>query len=298
MPWLRPWRPPKPSVPRCGNRLQGALRGTVHLSARAGFSALLAAVAGGRLRRASTAIVAVSRAEPEADSATLAHRGEVDAALDSAWKHLDRVLRDDVGLNSAVEDQARTYGEVTPTGARRLAEALGLSQAGFGSSHFVDLGSGCGKLVTQAYLEWPAVKRAVGVELCPERTAQAKQAWSKLVASGTAASLRGSMLQQNVSQRTVQEDLVLVQGDLLEADISQATHIFVSSLCFGEELLAAVCSKLGREASSLRRAATLTALPHSRAAGLRYTGSVFAEMTWTGVEGTRVWLYERQESQH
>ncbi|OLQ05143.1 hypothetical protein AK812_SmicGene11704 [Symbiodinium microadriaticum] len=95
------------------------------------------------------------------------------------------------------------------------------------------------------------------------------------------------------------EEVELIQGDLLDADISQATHIFVSSLCFGEKLLALwlqaeVTRKLGREASALRCAATLTALPQSRAAGLRYRGSVFAEMTWTGVEGTRVWLYELQ----
>eukprot|EP00439_Symbiodinium_sp_Y106_P048505 s15_g6.t1 len=292
----RLWWRQGPSLSQAAGRVRG---GSPHLAACRGCSTLLAAAAVGRIRRASTAIVAVSRSEPEADGATIEHRRKVDAALQGAWDGLDRALRDDGGshgLNSAVDDQARTYGEVTVAGARHLSRAMGLDAAGTSTSQFLDMGSGCGKLVAQAYLEWPAVKRSVGIELCPERTAQAQQAWSKLVASGAAAGLRGTLLQRAVDQVAVQQEVELIQGDLLDADISQATHIFVSSLCFGEELLAEVTRKLGREASALRCAATLTALPQSRAAGLRYRGSVFAEMTWTGVEGTRVWLYELRSS--
>ena len=76
---------------------------------------------------------------------------------------------------------AGTYGELAPAGARRLAARWGLLQEGH--STFGDLGSGVGKLVAQAYLEWPGVARAFGVELSKSRAQRALEAWQALLLS-------------------------------------------------------------------------------------------------------------------
>jgi len=73
-----------------------------------------------------------------------------------------------------------TYGEVTPAGARRVFAALGLLDADGAHDDpyvFLDLGSGVGKLVVQAYLELPLVVRSIGVELSPTRSLHASEAW-------------------------------------------------------------------------------------------------------------------------
>ena len=79
-------------------------------------------------------------------------------------------------------------------------------------------------------------------------------------------------------------DLDLLEADLLEADVRDATHIYLSSLCFGDDLMAKIVLKLKAEAQCLRRIASLRSLPCSREAGFRYTGDVDVEMTWTGAQ--------------
>ncbi|CAL1151479.1 unnamed protein product [Cladocopium goreaui] len=88
----------------------------------------------------------------------------------------------------------------------------------------------------------------------------------------------------------VLQDVKLVEGDMLAADVGEATHIFLSSLCFGPQLMEQITEKLSKEAVKLQCLATLRALPRSNSV-FRYTGAVFAEMTWTGVEGTAIRLY-------
>ncbi|CAJ1343481.1 unnamed protein product [Effrenium voratum] len=242
----------------------------------------------GRYAKPVTALVPLTKDEPEASEAVVAHRRRVDRALAEVWKsrsgfecRVDPDPQED-GLNPT------TYGEVTASGARHLARAMGLDEAQAGPFVFMDLGSGVGKLVVQAYLEWPSVRSAVGIELAKERAEEASEAWACLLSSGLAQSLRSAL-----GGGVAGEDVHLLQGDMLTADLSQATHIFISSLCLGDHLLGKLVEKLSREATSLHSLASLRALPRSRTAGFCYVGSIYAEMTWTGVEGTRVLLYRR-----
>ncbi|CAJ1422810.1 unnamed protein product [Effrenium voratum] len=242
----------------------------------------------GRYAKPVSALVPLTKDEPEASEAVVAHRRRVDRALAEVWKsrsgfecRVDPDPQED-GLNPT------TYGEVTASGARHLARAMGLDEAQAGPFVFMDLGSGVGKLVVQAYLEWPSVRSAVGIELAKERAEEASEAWACLVSSGLAQSLRSAL-----GGGVAGEDVHLLQGDMLTADLSQATHIFISSLCLGDHLLGKLVEKLSREATSLNSLASLRALPRSRTAGFCYVGSIYAEMTWTGVEGTRVLLYRR-----
>ncbi|CAK0834695.1 unnamed protein product [Prorocentrum cordatum] len=154
---------------------------------------------------------------------------------------------------------------------------------------FFDLGSGVGRLVAQAYLEWPAVRRAVGVELSAERAARGTAAWAALAASGEALALRRGALSLRPEGGggapgcSPAADVQLLEGDLLLADLAEATHVYLSSLCFGDALLARVAERLVRDAPRLRAVASLRALPSGRPPGLRYTGSVEAAAALPGV---------------
>lgn len=226
------------------------------------------------------------------------HRQKVDDILRDAWRGIDGY--DTTGNDRESGDfemdggfSPTTYGELTPSGARHLARAMGIDQTDAKSGPFVfmDLGSGLGKLVVQAYLEWPSVRRSVGIEIAAERAKSASQAWGSLVLSGEAHQLRNELMGISGRPRSnVDEDVKLVEGDMLAADVGEATHIFLSSLCFGPQLMEQITEKLSKEAVKLQCLATLRALPRSNSV-FRYTGAVFAEMTWTGVEGTAIRLY-------
>ena len=53
----------------------------------------------------------------------------------------------------------------------------------------------------------------------------------------------------------------LIEGDLFELDISKATHMYIASLCFSEEMLERLVDKIEREGTNLQIVATIRALP-------------------------------------
>eukprot|EP00928_Gymnodinium_smaydae_P025025 TRINITY_DN20070_c0_g1_i1.p1 TRINITY_DN20070_c0_g1~~TRINITY_DN20070_c0_g1_i1.p1 ORF type:complete len:375 (-),score=87.80 TRINITY_DN20070_c0_g1_i1:67-1143(-) len=89
-----------------------------------------------------------------------------------------------------------TYGEVTPIGVRQIGRELQLDslEALEEPVVFADLGSGVGKLAVQAFLEFPRLSRAIGVELSSSRASSARAAWQAMQASGDAGRLRAMAL--------------------------------------------------------------------------------------------------------
>eukprot|EP00434_Breviolum_minutum_P008394 symbB.v1.2.007407.t2/scaffold452.1/size203995/20 len=149
------------------------------------------------------------------------------------------------------------YGELAPNGARRLAEQWGLCRHRSDTkATFADLGSG-----VQSYLEWPGVKRALGVELSTTRAKHAWEAWESLLLNDEAFELRQMALSLAGEDEAPNpaEEVQLLKGDLLDVDISEATHVYVSSLCFPESLIFDVSMKL-KEAPQLRAVASLQPL--------------------------------------
>ena len=129
---------------------------------------------------------------------------------------------------------------------------------------FFDLGSGGGRLVIQSHLELPSVIKSVGIELSPSRAKVATQTWENIVQNGDAQRIRKlaessiwGMEQNNDFIATVE----LHEGDLFELDISHATHMYVSSLCFSEDMLVRLVEKIEREGTSLQIVASLRLLP-------------------------------------
>lgn len=72
------------------------------------------------------------------------------------------------GRNVVFPCRGFVYGEITAQGMRRLARRVTLNQ----SDCFYDLGSGIGRAVLQAFLEF-GVHRSVGIELASTRHHQA-----------------------------------------------------------------------------------------------------------------------------
>ena len=154
-----------------------------------------------------------------------------------------------------------TYGEVTTIGARQLFYHMGLS----GTKEevpedeeglvFMDLGSGVGKLVVQAFMELPRISQAIGIELAPVRHQHALAAWKELEAA--ASEVRKS--REPVRDATLE----LLEADIFDADLSKATHLYISSLCFSDAMMHRLAAKLEQEAPRLQCVATLRAFPMS-----------------------------------
>ena len=240
---------------------------------------------------------------------------------------LEQDTLDDVSVIAA-RGRPSTYGEITTLGARQLFGAMGLmdcpesSQKGSQENppiHFFDLGSGTGKLVGQVILELPnsSVYKATGIELSPSRHESAVRAKEALLGSSGVSFDRDknnyygridgfdlSLSQENDNK------LELLQGDLFDADLSTATHIYVASLCFPRDLMVRLEERLltllqyrdqqhkdsqseeedgGTQNCALKWVTTLQPFPNN-------LGGIspvvrFMEMSWTKPLGCAVYVY-------
>ena len=147
--------------------------------------------------------------------------------VQDAWRQTDALIAaywssgDGFGGN---EGKEYTYGEVTGVGVRQLAYAMEVPSAEDSSITFYDLGSGVARLVIQMVLDNPvAINKSVGVELSKERHDIATSALSRIRASEYSSGLLSKVELSN--------------ADALKCDFSDATHIYVSSLCFPRSVL-------------------------------------------------------------
>lgn len=208
-----------------------------------------------------------------------------------------------------------TYGEVTTKGARQLFYHMGMSgKVKDGPSDqqlrdeiiFYDLGSGVGKLVVQAYMELPRVSRAIGIELAPFRHQHAVAAWDELESSARDA--------RDSREDTPKATVDFFQEDIFEADISKATHLYVSSLCFSDDMMHQLATKLELEGQNLQCIASIKPFPadfHWKGVRDRINYEViekvlklgmtqrseFVEMSWTAAyeRGCEVTIYTKSQ---
>lgn len=214
-----------------------------------------------------------------------------------------------------------TYGEITALGGRQLFGAMGLMDnqerlQNNPPAHFFDLGSGTGKLVGQVVLELPnnSIYRATGIELSPSRHDYAVRAKEALLELTRTSEISFGREYRSIAEKNyglgislLQESamkLELLQGDLFDADLSTATHIYVASLCFPNELMIRLEERLKaliyRQENScdeiedaqnnvLKWVATLKPFP-GNLGGISPVVR-FMEMSWTKPFGCVVYLY-------
>jgi hypothetical protein len=217
--------------------------------------------------------------------AELKERQEVDKSMAQCWESDDGyevqladewIVNGERFLESKEVYRPSTYGEITRLGSRQLFHQMGMHEGKTNNDmNFMDLGSGAGKLVLHAYLELEHLTSAIGVELSPTRHQTAMRAWNKVQ--------QQLSNEHNSNFRSIE----FVEGDIFLADISKATHIFVSSLCFTAEMIQRLESKIQEEATSLWCVASLAKLENFGKPSIRYI-----EMSWTKPNGSPVYFYE------
>lgn len=164
---------------------------------------------------------------------------------------------------------AATYGEITPKGFRQIFDRRLRAD-----DHFVDAGSGHGKLVLQAATEG-GVAFSTGIELSTTRHDMA-------MAALKAASARDATLGRRC--KLICDDCA---GEAAAGILQTATVVFIANLCFGAEL-------------QRRLALRLEAAPHLRLIavvkpfadvprGFEFDSSEFAEATWTQGHSKGAW---------
>ena len=207
----------------------------------------------------------------------------------------------DVYKSDDIDNSASTYGEITMLGARQLFHHMGLTtqQSASKNFHFYDLGSGGGRLVIQSYLELPSLSTSVGIELSPSRHEIASQTYNNLQVNGDIKRIRNLARRAwGIEQKDENDDsgIQLYEGDLFKLDISKATHIYASSLCFSPQMLEMLVEKIEREATSLQVIASLRMLPlkENNDKALvkigRNSWQEWIQMSWAN-EGSSVYLY-------
>jgi len=220
------------------------------------------------------------------------HQKQVEGTIALFWHNNGLDVRDPNENHMAIlEDQekmAMVYGELTTAGLRRVFAALGIlghePVARSGKHvHFLDFGSGLGKLVIQAYLEFPAVHDSVGFELHKDRFEFADKIWKKMHSESLAVSARGQAMKLAPvdSHHPYREAAVGYQmKDYLHADVSKATHIFISPGVIPGESDKTLAKKLWEDGSELCMIAALRDIVKLEDVGFRYYGHVKAMMSW------------------
>ena len=225
--------------------------------------------------------------------------------LQSAWDHLDgyqsreeeellervRIVdeanQEVLPSRRQLETSPLTYGEITELGARQLSHYFKRYSRNTSSMNFVDIGSGVGKLVVQAYMEWPSLQKATGIELLPSRSSSANETWSRI--RQQAYKIRN--MQENLSGHTTTVEFI--EGDIFEYDdrkLANATHIYVASLCFPDTMMHELARKL-TAAHRLQCVATLSKFPDWFEEHFGKPRVEYIEMSWTRPQGERVYIY-------
>lgn len=277
--------------------------------------------------------------------AEIAHRQAVDDLLSDksdVWtNNLGYMLEEDVDskivndkmrnlqANSVSRDSEKeekpykpaTYGEITTIGARQLYFHMGL-KGGFyhncpennssGKIVFCDMGSGVGRFVMQTYMEIPRVSKSLGIELAPLRHQHALTAWDQI--HSRAESIRKEIICQNGGEVFSDATVEFVQADFLEADLTEVTHMYISSLCFTEDMMYELAAKLEHGAPNLQCVATLRAFPKQfekkgildrknyevvhKLFGTMIARTEYVEMSWTSLigNGNAVFIYTKPPS--
>lgn len=189
----------------------------------------------------------------------------------------------DADLVQWLADDARLiYGEFTQQELDNYFAALTpyLPQAGAQPGHFIDLGSGLGKVVMTAALALPGM-RCTGVELLGYRHEMAQARLAAMLAAGAA--------EDAAAAASVAARVRLLRQDMFEADVGDATLVFLYSTCFAP-LMDRLGDKLARELPPGALVTTTTfRLLHPALELVR-------QFAPPGVAWTTVYLYRRRDA--
>lgn len=165
---------------------------------------------------------------------------------------------------------AATYGEIKFDSAQKLLDYLNPTK----DDVFYDLGSGVGKFVLQTYLTTD-VKKSMGIELSGTRYELAVKALNA-----------GS--QENLFDPS--REVKFLNANIITADFSDATIVFLCSTCYSEDLMEKIAEKL----TKLNPGTKIASLKEFKGEPkLKLMDTLKLPMTWS--EGSSVYIYTVQE---
>lgn len=148
-----------------------------------------------------------------------------------------------------------------------LAKKLKLSS----SDVFYDLGCGLGKLVVYMYLVSP-IKKSVGIEMVGQRYKEASLMLQLLTDD--------ELLDPN-------RELLFIHNNIRNENFSDATVIFMSSLCFSNELMEELKQRFSKLKKGLR---VISLIPLPKNTSLSLKDIDYLPMSWT--DTSRIYYYE------
>ena len=199
---------------------------------------------------------------------------------ETSKKKMDRVYESITGFKISQQEKddlkktgaAPTYGEIPFNSLQTILDDLKLTD----QDVFYDLGSGVGKTVVQVALTTPA-KKIVGIELSPTRNMRVRKVMIVLE--------RENIIPAN-------KEFALEAGNFLDADLNDATIIYMCSTCYSPELMQSIVDKLSAiPGENKLRIVTLKKLPDNNA--FKLIKDYRLPMTWSKKKGSPVFIYKR-----
>ena len=142
------------------------------------------------------------------------------------------------------------YGELTRSAVEKMADTVGLTTDA-PAGHFFDLGSGAGKIVMHMALAGYATA-ATGVEISANRHAAAVHLAQEYLYDDADVVVTVGKTLDRPTEKEVEASssngphrhLRLLEGDMLDADLSEATVVYMNHACFPKDIVDALVEKL------------------------------------------------------
>lgn len=160
------------------------------------------------------------------------------------------------------------YGELYYYSMKKLLGYLSLSE----TDHFLDIGSGLGKIVFQSFLTQP-IASATGIEIHPKRHD---------IALSVSQHLKSDL------PRLFENRLLSIrQGDFLAQDFSEITTVYTCSTVFSWDFLIKIGEKIN-ELPKVRQITTIRKIPNL--SNFKLEKKIYLHGTW---DYTGCYLYKR-----
>ncbi len=196
------------------------------------------------------------------------------SSIDDFRKELPKEEREAVnashGAEGLEEDKAHIYGEPAPASTDLILRRLAPGERDV----LYDFGSGRGYFLMQALLTTP-MRKAVGVELAASRVAIGRRAQARMQEQGL---LAGKVLD-------------LREGDMTEADLHDATLVYMDSVFFSDRLLLTMARRMAQAGHVRRVAMIMKGLPPNP--WFELEGTERWKMSWSPRFGSDVLFYRR-----
>jgi hypothetical protein len=177
------------------------------------------------------------------------NKERIDELVSSFYQNRNGFSFDHTAFNQLPnkEHAATTYGEIKYIGGvDQIVEHLRLDS----DDVFVDLGCGTGRAVVEMFLSTP-VKRAIGYELVKERYDHAMEVRNMMI---------NNPLYTINKKSNSKRHLEFYNQNIVDADLSKATVVYLCSTCFSNDLLGIIVEKLAK-CKKLKAVFTLATLP-------------------------------------